>query len=126
FLTANSSSAIRVGRSPGRVPLANERASEPTRAEWGNGDPASERAGESEGRSPSDRRGPKMSDYTRREFGATLAAGAALPSAFGQTQPSRPSAGSLTDVPGVTVGHFTDTRRPTGCTAILFESAAAA
>ncbi|HEU4939888.1 MAG TPA: P1 family peptidase [Vicinamibacterales bacterium] len=67
-----------------------------------------------------------MSDYTRREFGATLAAGAALPSAFGQTQPSRPSAGSLTDVPGVTVGHFTDTRRPTGCTAILFESAAAA
>ena len=32
-----------------------------------------------------------------------------------------PAAGSLTDVPGITVGHITDTRRPTGCTAILFE-----
>jgi len=29
-------------------------------------------------------------------------------------------------VPGITVGHYTDTRRPTGCTAILFESAASA
>jgi L-aminopeptidase/D-esterase-like protein len=35
-------------------------------------------------------------------------------------------AGSLTDVPGLTVGHHTDTRRPTGCTAILFDPAAAA
>src|SRR5436189_6463674 len=33
---------------------------------------------------------------------------------------------SLTDVPGLTVGHFTDTRRPTGCTAVLFNPAAAA
>jgi L-aminopeptidase/D-esterase-like protein len=67
-----------------------------------------------------------MSDYTRREFGTVLAAGAALPTAFSQSQPSRPSGGSLTDVPGVTVGHYTDTRRPTGCTAILFDTAAAA
>jgi len=37
-----------------------------------------------------------------------------------------PRAGALTDVPGVRVGHFTDTRRPTGCTAILFDPAAAA
>jgi L-aminopeptidase/D-esterase-like protein len=29
-------------------------------------------------------------------------------------------------VPGIKVGHFTDTRRPTGCTAILFDSAFAA
>jgi L-aminopeptidase/D-esterase-like protein len=29
-------------------------------------------------------------------------------------------------VPGIRVGHFTDTRRPTGCTAILFDSAVAA
>jgi L-aminopeptidase/D-esterase-like protein len=29
-------------------------------------------------------------------------------------------------VPGIKVGHFTDARRPTGCTAILFDSAAAA
>jgi L-aminopeptidase/D-esterase-like protein len=32
--------------------------------------------------------------------------------------------GSLTDVPGVTVGHFTDARRPTGCTAVLVEGGA--
>jgi len=29
-------------------------------------------------------------------------------------------------VPGVRVGHFTDSRRPTGCTAILFDSEATA
>ena len=33
---------------------ANERASEPTRAERGSGGPASERVGETEGRSPSE------------------------------------------------------------------------
>ena len=32
------------------------------------------------------------------------------------------SAGSLTDVQGIRVGHYTDTRRPTGCTAILFDT----
>ena len=32
--------------------------------------------------------------------------------------------GTLTDVPGVKVGHFTDSRRPTGCTAVLFEEGA--
>jgi hypothetical protein len=37
-----------------RTTLANERASEPTRAERGVRGPASERAGESEGRSPSE------------------------------------------------------------------------
>ena len=37
---------------------------------------------------------------------------------------SETSAGSITDVPGVKVGHFTDARRPTGCTAILFEDGA--
>jgi L-aminopeptidase/D-esterase-like protein len=36
------------------------------------------------------------------------------------------SGGSLTDVPGISVGHDTDTRRPTGCTAILFDAAFAA
>ena len=38
----------------------------------------------------------------------------------------RTSAGSLTDVPGIRVGHVTDTRRPTGCTAILFDEAVTA
>ena len=32
--------------------------------------------------------------------------------------------GALTDVRGVTVGHFTDARRPTGCTAVLVEAGA--
>jgi len=36
------------------------------------------------------------------------------------------SAGSFTDIGGVRVGHFTDTRRPTGCTAILFDKPATA
>jgi L-aminopeptidase/D-esterase-like protein len=59
----------------------------------------------------------------RREFSQAIAAAGAAPF----LQVSRPPAGgSLTDVPGIKVGHFTDTRRPTGCTAILFDSAAAA
>ena len=32
--------------------------------------------------------------------------------------------GSITAVPGVKVGHFTDTRRPTGCTVIITEEGA--
>lgn len=32
--------------------------------------------------------------------------------------------GSITEVPGVKVGHFTDTRRPTGCTVIITEEGA--
>jgi len=35
-------------------------------------------------------------------------------------------AGSITDVQGVKVGHFTETRRPTGCTVMLFEKGATA
>jgi L-aminopeptidase/D-esterase-like protein len=37
-----------------------------------------------------------------------------------------PGAGSLSDVAGVRVGHFTDPRRPTGCTVILFDQPATA
>jgi L-aminopeptidase/D-esterase-like protein len=47
------------------------------------------------------------------------------PSASPSQSPS-PSAGSLTDVAGIRVGHFTDTRRPTGCTVILFDKPATA
>jgi L-aminopeptidase/D-esterase-like protein len=63
---------------------------------------------------------------TRREFGRTMAGGVAV--AHGQRSSQTPASGpgSLTDVPGIRVGHFTDTRRPTGCTAILFDTAAAA
>ncbi len=67
---------------------------------------------------------------TRRAFLNTATAAAAFTtvpaaSATGR-QAAAPAGGSLTDVPGIRVGHFTDTRRPTGCTAILFEPAAAA
>jgi L-aminopeptidase/D-esterase-like protein len=68
----------------------------------------------------------------RRDF---LSHAAALPglgvAASAQTPPASAGSpfgsaqGGLTDVPGLTVGHFTDERRPTGCTAILFDPAAA-
>ncbi|MCX7890704.1 MAG: P1 family peptidase, partial [Rhodobacteraceae bacterium] len=34
--------------------------------------------------------------------------------------------GSITDVAGIEVGHFTDARRPTGCTAVLARDGAVA
>jgi L-aminopeptidase/D-esterase-like protein len=49
-------------------------------------------------------------------------------SAGAQAQPSRTQSqltGSITDVPGIRVGHFTDSRRPTGCTVVLFDPSAA-
>src|ERR1700721_1377507 len=62
----------------------------------------------------------------RRDFSRVLAgltAGTALPAmrAAGASE-----AGSITDVQGVKVGHFTDPRRPTGCTVLLFEKGATA
>jgi L-aminopeptidase/D-esterase-like protein len=39
----------------------------------------------------------------------------------GRPETATAGAGSLTDVPGIRVGHYTDPRRPTGCTAILFD-----
>jgi L-aminopeptidase/D-esterase-like protein len=60
----------------------------------------------------------------RREFAAALAGAAAAARSGGAVEPLRP-AGSLTDVAGLKVGHFTDPRRPTGCTAILFDEPAA-
>lgn len=30
-----------------------------------------------------------------------------------------PAGGSITDVPGIEVGHFTDSRRPTGCSVVI-------
>ena len=64
----------------------------------------------------------------RRDFLSGVAALPALGAVKGlpasQSSPAR--AGSLTEVPGLRVGHYTDPRRPTGCTAILFDAAAAA
>ena len=39
---------------------------------------------------------------------------------------STSAGGAITDVAGIKVGHFTDTRRPTGCTVILTEEGATA
>jgi L-aminopeptidase/D-esterase-like protein len=73
-----------------------------------------------------------MSEIDRRRFSAALAAG--LPLAWpsrarggnggGAPVPGSTPAGSLTDVAGLRVGHFTDTRRPTGCTVVLAEAGA--
>ncbi len=63
---------------------------------------------------------------SRRRFlssvGSATAIAATGSAAAGQT-PRLASTGSLTDVTGLRVGHFTDSRRPTGCTAILFDKA---
>jgi len=69
-----------------------------------------------------------MSTFTRREFNRSLIAAvgsgwacqaiAARPTPQTQ-QPA--TAGSITDVAGINAGHFTDSRRPTGCTVLLFE-----
>jgi L-aminopeptidase/D-esterase-like protein len=75
--------------------------------------------------------------FTRREFAHVLSGSAFAsdwrglktpPYVQNRTAPEaqRDPPGSLTDVPGIKVGHYTDTRRPTGCTAIIFDSAAAA
>jgi L-aminopeptidase/D-esterase-like protein len=68
-----------------------------------------------------------MPDYTRRQFGRVLSA-SALAASRGRrgSQTSANAGGSLTDVPGIKVGHFTDVRRPTGCTAIIFDAVASA
>jgi L-aminopeptidase/D-esterase-like protein len=70
-----------------------------------------------------------MTEISRRRFGQSLAAAAAGWIAVESGQANERAAqdsGTLTDVPGLRVGHFTDSRRPTGCTAILFEPEATA
>jgi L-aminopeptidase/D-esterase-like protein len=60
---------------------------------------------------------------TRREFSKLAAASPLL------SQPSSgppEDAGGLTDVPGIRVGHFTEVRRPTGCTVVLTDRPAVA
>src|SRR5262245_49154109 len=64
---------------------------------------------------------------SRRQFLGSLGATAMAGQTATAGQAERPpSAGSLTDIGGVRVGHFTDTRRPTGCTVILFDRPATA
>jgi len=56
----------------------------------------------------------------RRTFAKSLALATATPLT------AATPANGLTLIPGIEVGHFTDTRRPTGCTAILFRQGAVA
>ena len=70
-----------------------------------------------------------MTEIDRRRFSAALAASlsGAWPSVSEGAQGSAAApapAGGLTDVAGILVGHFTDTRRPTGCTVVLAEAGA--
>ena len=53
-----------------------------------------------------------------------IPASALLPAAANAAPESRVLQGSITDVPGVRVGHSTDSRRPTGCTVVLTEAGA--
>jgi L-aminopeptidase/D-esterase-like protein len=57
---------------------------------------------------------------------AGLAGAASEALTAAQSTGAETASGSLTDVPGVRVGHYTDPRRPTGCTAILFDDSVTA
>lgn len=55
---------------------------------------------------------------------AGAAAAGAMPAQGAGGPGLMPGGGSITDVAGLQVGHFTDTRRPTGCTVIIAEAGA--
>lgn len=65
-----------------------------------------------------------MPKLNRREFGK-LAATIPMTARAGKSNKLE-YAGGLTDIEGIRVGHFTDRRRPTGCTVILTEQGAVA
>lgn len=59
---------------------------------------------------------------SRRAFASMIAGAACVGGGLrAQSRTTPAGIGSLTDVPGLRVGHWTDQRRPTGCTAILFD-----
>ena len=69
-----------------------------------------------------------MSTFTRRQFNNAVMAAVGggwvhnVAAARGsRTIQPHTASGSITDVPGIKAGHYTDSRRPTGCTALLFE-----
>lgn len=72
-----------------------------------------------------------VDSQTRREFLSSAAGIASLTGgllSFGSAilAAPPPDSGCLTDVEGIKVGHYTETRRPTGCTVILTEGGAVA
>src|SRR5579863_7030301 len=82
------------------------------------------------------RREGAMAQLSRRAFNRAAAGlvGTGLvesltalgPSTVLAAQAELARAGSITDVPGIRAGHFTDPRRPTGCTALLLDGGATA
>lgn len=60
----------------------------------------------------------------RRRFLVSMGVALAFPRLAEPDAAARNEDGAITDVPGVRVGHFTDPRRPTGCTVILVEEGA--
>src|SRR6266850_3586055 len=62
----------------------------------------------------------------RRRFFLAATAGALYGRPGGSRPPLQLKEGFITDVEGIKVGHFTETRRPTGCTVILCERGAVA
>ena len=75
-----------------------------------------------------ERNNMRRRDFTRGFLGLPLAAGLSSHGFAADTTPPRsmPPGGSITDVPGLKVGHCTLTERPTGCTVILCEAGATA
>src|SRR6266568_1218320 len=76
--------------------------------------------------------GGPMATLNRRRFsqalvmsGSVSLLGRSAGAAERTEAPGQAREGSLTDVEGIKVGHFTDSRRPTGCTAMIFEEEAA-
>lgn len=70
-----------------------------------------------------------MLKFNRRDFTRVLAGSGgiglfsvATEAESRKVSESKPGPGSITDVQGIRVGHYTDSRRPTGCTAILFDN----
>jgi L-aminopeptidase/D-esterase-like protein len=64
--------------------------------------------------------------HSRRAFLTGITAAGVGLSVDASARQSPSPAGSLVDVGGIRVGHFTDTRRPTGCTVLLFDKPATA
>lgn len=65
-----------------------------------------------------------MPKLNRRQFSQAFVASTCLLGARAEAAwagPEEPRKGYITDVEGIRVGHFTDPRRPTGCTALMFD-----
>jgi L-aminopeptidase/D-esterase-like protein len=62
---------------------------------------------------------------TRRTFLSAFSVGMMYQRQSSSKTPA-PTEGFITDVEGIKVGHFTESRRPTGCTVILYERGAVA